>query len=223
MSDELTLYTYFRSSAAFRLRIALNLKGLKAEQRFVHLLKDGGEQFAAEYAKLNPQHLVPTLVHNRHPLQQSLAAIEFLNEVYPEPPLLPGDPLARARVRSIALAVACDIHPINNLRVRKYLHKELGRSDDEVSAWQVHWMTLGFDALESMLASSEYTGNFCHGDHPTLADICLIPQMANARGAQMALSPWPTLKRIEKAAYELPAFRDALPKNQPDAPEAEQA
>jgi maleylpyruvate isomerase len=223
MSDELTLYTYFRSSAAFRLRIALNLKGLKAEHRFVHLLKDGGEQFTAEYAKLNPQHLVPTLVHNGHPLQQSLAIIEFLNEVYPEPPLLPADPLARARVRAIAFAVACDIHPVNNLRMRKYLHKEFGRSDEEILAWQVHWMTLGFDALESMLANSEQTGRFCHGDAPTLADICLIPQMANARGAQMDLRPWPTLKRIEKVAYELPAFLDALPKNQPDAPSVERS
>jgi maleylacetoacetate isomerase len=219
MSDELTLYTYFRSSAAFRLRIALNLKGLKAEHRFVHLLKDGGEQFTAEYGELNPQHLVPTLVHNGHPLRQSLAIVEFLDEVYPDPPFLPADPLARARVRAMAFAIACDIHPVNNLRVRKYLHGELGRNDEEILAWQVHWMTLGFDALEAMLANSAHTGRFCHGDAPTLADICLIPQMANARGSNMDLRTWPTLRRIEKAAYELPAFLAAAPKNQPDAPE----
>jgi maleylpyruvate isomerase len=124
-------------------------------------------------------------------------------------------------VRGIASAVSCDIHPINNLRVRKYLHKEFGRSDEEILAWQVHWMRLGFDALEAMLVQSDATGRFCHGDHPTLADICLIPQMANARGAQMDLRSWPTLRRIEKAAYELPAFVDALPKNQPDAPTTE--
>jgi maleylacetoacetate isomerase len=221
MSDELTLYTYFRSSAAFRVRIALNLKGLKAEHKVVHLLKDGGQQFTAEYGQLNPQHLVPTLVHNGHPLRQSLTIVEYLDELYPDPPLLPGDPLARAWVREIAYAIACDIHPVNNLRVRKYLHNRLGRSDEEILAWQVHWMTLGFDAIEAMLAQSQVTGRFCHGDRPTLADICLIPQMANARGAQMDLRPWPRLKGVEKAAYELPAFLDALPKNQPDAPAAE--
>lgn len=217
MADELTLYTYFRSSAAFRVRIALNLKGLTAEHTFVHLLKDGGQQFGGEYARLNPQHLVPTLVHNGYPLQQSLAIIEYLNEVFPDPPLLPGDPLARARVRAMACAVACDIHPLNNLRVRKYLHKQLGRSDEDIRDWQVHWIALGFEALEAMLASSEYTGRFCHGDAPTLADICLIPQMTNAHALNMDLSPYPTLTRIEEAALSLPAFSNALPKNQPDA------
>ncbi len=217
MTDELTLYTYFRSSAAFRVRIALNLKGLEAKQAFVHLLKDGGQQFAAEYEHLNPQHLVPTLVHQDYPLQQSLAIIEYLDEVFPDPPLLPDDALGRARVRAIALAVACDIHPLNNLRVRKYLHKNLSRSDEEILAWQVHWMALGFDALETMLANSEHTGRFCHGDQPTLADICLIPQMANARAAKMDVEKWPTLALIEKAAFALPAFLEALPNNQPDA------
>lgn len=217
MADELTLYTYFRSSAAFRVRIALNLKGLKAEQKFVHLLKNGGQQFAPEYERLNPQHLVPTLLHDGHPLQQSLAIIEYLDEMFPDPPLLPSDPLGRARVRGIAHAVACDIHPMNNLRVRKYLHKQLARNDEEILAWQVHWMTLGFDAIEAMLADANDTGKFCHGDEPTLADICLIPQIANARGANMDMGKWPTLTFIEKAAYGLPAFLEALPKNQPDA------
>jgi maleylpyruvate isomerase len=215
MTAEFTLYTYFRSSAAFRLRIALNLKGIKAENKFVHLRK--AEQFADDYRALNPQGLVPTLVHSGHAIGQSLAAIEYLNEIKPDPPLLPKTALARARVRALAYAVACDIHPVNNLRIRNYLSNELHHSAAEILEWQRHWMRLGFDALEQMLANSNDTGKFCHGDAPTLADICLIPQLANARGAEMDLSPWPTLKRIEKAAYELPAFRDALPKNQPDA------
>jgi maleylpyruvate isomerase len=214
---ELTLYTYFRSSAAFRVRIALNLKGLKREDKYVHLLKDGGQQFADHYRKLNPQAQVPTLVHREQAITQSLAIIELLEEVFPEPPLLPEDAGGRARVRALAYAVACDIHPLNNLRVRKYLHKALARSDEEIHAWQVHWMTLGFDALETMLAGAVETGRFCYGDTPTLADVCLIPQLANAHGAKMELALWPTLQRIEKAAYELPAFSDALPKHQPDA------
>ncbi len=215
MAAEFTLYTYFRSSAAFRLRIALNLKGIKADRKFVHLRK--AEQFAGEYRALNPQGLVPTLVHNGAVIAQSLAAIEYLDEIEPNPPLLPQDPLARARVRALAYAVACDIHPVNNLRVRNYLLEELHRSDADVLEWQRHWMRTGFDALEDMLARSNDTGKFCHGDAPTLADICLIPQLANARGAEMDLSAWPTLMRIEKAACELAAFTDALPKNQPDA------
>jgi len=217
MSGELVLYTYFRSSAAFRVRIALNLKGLKADHRFVHLLKDGGQQFAADYDRLNPQHLVPALVHERHALQQSLAIIEYLDEVFPEPPLLASNAPGRARVRAIACAIACDIHPLNNLRIRKYLHKEFGRSDADIRAWQVHWIRLGFEALETVLANSEHTGRFCHGDAPTLADICLIPQMANAHALEMDLAAYPTLLRVEKAAFQLAAFRDAAPKNQPDA------
>lgn len=212
----LTLYTYFRSSAAFRVRIALNLKGLKPDNKFVHLLKEGGQQFFEDYRALNPQSLVPTLTHLGHAINQSLAIIEYLDEAYPEPPFLPSDTFGRARVRAIAYAIACDIHPLNNLRVRKYLHNVLARSDEEILAWQVHWMTLGFEALEAMMLDAK-TGRFCHGDAPTLADICLIPQLANARGADMDLRPYPTLKRIEKAAYEIPAFMDALPKNQPDA------
>lgn len=217
MSDELTLYTYFRSSAAFRVRIALNLKGLDADHKFVHLLKDGGRQFGAEYERLNPQHLVPTLVHNGYSLQQSLAIIEYLDEVFPDPPLLPSNPLARARVRAIAYAVACDIHPLNNLRIRKYLHKQLARSDGEIHDWQAHWIALGFSALEAILTNSEHTGRFCHGDAPTVADVCLIPQMANAHALNMNLSLYPALMRIEQAALALPAFSRALPNNQLDA------
>lgn len=212
---ELVHYTYFRSSAAFRTRIALNLKGLAHEDVYVHLRRN--EQLAAEYLALNPQGLVPALVHGGHSIAQSLAIVEYLDEQFPEPPFLPKDALGRARVRGIAYAIACDIHPVNNLRVRRYLLHELKHSEEEVLAWQVHWMTLGFEALEAMLSREAETGRFCHGDAPTLADICLIPQLANARGAEMDLQPYPTLKRIEKTAYELPAFMAALPKNQPDA------
>lgn len=214
-ATDLVHYTYFRSSAAFRTRIALNLKGLAHEDVFVHLRKN--EQRADTYTALNPQGLVPTLVHKGHAIGQSLAIIEYLDEVFPEPPFLPADVLGRARVRQIAYAVACDIHPINNLRVRRFLLHEFKHSEQEVLDWQVHWMREGFDALEKMLLQDSATGRFCHGDAPTLADICLIPQLANARGAEMDLKPWPTLKRIEKACYELSAFMDALPKNQPDA------
>jgi maleylacetoacetate isomerase len=211
---ELIHYTYSRSSAAFRTRIALNLKGLKAKEVFVHLRKN--EQNGATYLEVNPQGLVPTLVHGRQAIGQSLAIIEYLDELWPEPPLLPKDALGRARVREIALAIACDIHPVNNLRVRNYL-LGLGHTADEVLSWQVHWMATGFSALEALLAGAAQTGTFCHGDSPTLADICLVPQLANARGAKMDLSPYPTLRRVEKSAYMLAAFNDALPKNQPDA------
>lgn len=212
---DLVHYTYFRSSAAFRTRIALNLKGLAHKDVFVHLRKN--EQMAADYLALNPQGLVPALVHGGHVIVQSLAIIEYLDEVFPEPPFLPKDSLGRARVRGIAYAAACDIHPVNNLRVRRYLLHELHHGEEDVLAWQVHWMKLGFEALETMLAGAKETGRLCHGDAPTLADICLIPQMANARGAEMDLRSYPTLKRIEKAAYDIPAFTAALPKNQPDA------
>jgi maleylacetoacetate isomerase len=212
---EFKLYTYFRSSAAFRARIALNLKGLKPEQAYVHLRKN--EQNADAYRKLNPQGLVPALVHDGFVIAQSLAIIEYLDEMFPQPALLPRDARGRARVREIAYEIACDIHPINNLRIRNYLATELKHSENEVLEWQIHWIALGFAALEKIVANAPDTGRFVHGDTPTLADICLIPQMANARGAKMDLTPYPTLKRIEKAAYELEAFNAALPANQPDA------
>ena len=214
-APEFVHYTYFRSSAAFRTRIALNLKGLAHEDVYVRLRKN--DQRADAYTTLNPQGLVPTLVHKGHAIGQSLAIMEYLDELFPRPPFLPEDALGRARVRQIAYVVACDIHPINNLRVRRYLQDEMGHSEAEVLTFMMHWMTDGFDALEGMLADDPRTGRYCHGDGPTLADICLVPQMANARIAEMDLSPWPTLKRIEKACYELPAFEAALPKNQPDA------
>ncbi len=217
MSDSFALYTYFRSSAAYRARIALNLKGIKPKYRFIHLLKDGGQQHKPDYARLNPQELVPTLVHNGHAIGQSLAIMEYLDEIHPEPPFLPADALGRARVRQLAYAVACDIHPVNNLRVLNYLRKTLGRSDDDVVAWMTHWIDLGLAAIETMLVDSKETGRFCHGDRPTLADICLVPQMANARRGKTDLNRFPTLLRIEAACFELAAFADAAPQKQPDA------
>jgi maleylpyruvate isomerase len=214
--SELTLYSYFRSSAAFRVRIALNLKGLSADMRFVHLLKDGGQQHADAYRAVNPQAIVPTLVVGKHKLGQSLAIIEYLDETVPEPPLLPADPLARARVRQMALLVACDIHPLNNLRVLRQL-KQMGIAEDARLDWQRHWMAEGFGALETVLAEDRPRGQFCHGDRPTLADICLVPQLTNARRVSLDLDHFPTLLRIEEAAYRLPAFVAARPENQPDA------
>jgi maleylacetoacetate isomerase len=216
MSD-FALYGYFRSSAAFRARIALNLKGIKPELRFIHLLKDGGQQHTPEYKALNPQELIPALCHDGHTITQSLAIIEYLNEIVPEPPLLPADAYGRARCREIACVVACDIHPVNNLRVGQYMKRSFGKTDEDVFDWHRHWIKTGFDALEKMFASSPDTGKFCHGDTPTIADICLIPQVANARRVKLELDPWPTIARIEVHALAHPAFDAALPKNQPDA------
>jgi maleylacetoacetate isomerase len=214
---DFTLYGYFRSSAAFRTRIALNLKGIKPELKFVHLLRDGGEQHTAGYKALNPQALIPALVHDGHTLTQSLAIVEYLDEVVPEPPLLPKDALGRARARSIAYAVACDIHPVNNLRIGQYIKRTFHTQDEDVFAWQRHWIRTGFDALETMLARENETGAYCHGDTPTIADICLIPQVANARRVKLEIDTWPTIARIEAHALTHPAFDAALPANQPDA------
>jgi maleylacetoacetate isomerase len=216
MSD-FALYGYFRSSAAFRARIALNLKGIKPELRFVHLLRNGGEQHTPEYKALNPQELIPALVHDGHTITQSLAIIEYLNEIVPEPPLLPKDAYGRARCRELAYAVACDIHPVNNLRVGRFIKHTWNISDDDIVRWQRHWIKVGFNALETMLSSSKETGKFCHGDAPTIADICLIPQVANARRVKLEIETWPTIARIEAHAFLHPAFDAALPKNQPDA------
>jgi maleylacetoacetate isomerase len=217
MNKDFALYGYFRSSAAFRARIALNLKGIKPELRFVHLLRNGGEQHTPEYKTLNPQELIPALVHDGHTITQSLAIIEYLNEICPEPPLLPADAYGRARCRELAYVVACDIHPVNNLRVGQFIKKTWDISDDDIVRWQRHWIKVGFAALESMLSSSPHTGMFCHGDRPTIADICLIPQVANARRVKLEIDSWPTLARIERTALDHPAFAAALPKAQPDA------
>lgn len=208
------LYGYFRSSAAYRVRIALGLKGLRYEYVAVHLRK--GEQSAASYREMNPHELVPTLVDDRGTFTQSLAIIEYLDERYPQPPLLPRAPEARARVRAIALTIACDIHPIDNLRVLRYLLRTIGASETAKDAWYRHWIDVGLVALESQLAREPATGEFCHGSMPTLADCCLVPQLANARRAGIPLDAYPTLTRIEAKCNALPAFAVAVPEKQPD-------
>jgi len=210
------LYDYFRSSAAYRVRIALNMKGLTPERAFVHLRK--GAQRGDDYLALNAQGLVPALaLDDGTLLTQSLAIIEYLDETQPEPPLLPRVATERARVRSIALAIACDIHPLNNLRVLLYLKKTLGVADEQKDGWYKYWVDVGFEALERHLSRDSATGRFCHGDTPTLADICLVPQLANARRMGVDIGPYPTLARIETACVALPAFAAAAPEKQPDA------
>jgi maleylacetoacetate isomerase len=210
------LYDYFRSSAAYRVRIALNLKGLAPERAFVHLRKNA--QRDEGYLAMNPQGLVPALVTDGGAvLAQSLAIIEYLDETHPAPPLLPDDPAARARVRGVALEIACDIHPLDNLRVLRYLKNTLGVSEEQKDAWYKYWIDVGLEALEIRLARDPATGRFCHGDLPTIADICLVPQLANARRVAMDVAPYPTLLRIEAACLALPAFAAAGPSRQPDA------
>jgi len=211
------LFTYFRSSAAYRVRIALNLKGLRADQHCVHLLKDGGEQHKPEYKAVNPQGFVPSLVDEGHTLTQSLAIIEYLEETHPEPRLLPQDPADRARVRTLALIVACDIHPLNNQRIMKYLEQEFGADEAARKRWIQRWITEGFAALETLLAGNPATGKCCHGDTPTLADVCLVPQVFNARRFETDLAPFPTLRRINDHCLTLKPFIDAAPDKQPDA------
>jgi maleylpyruvate isomerase len=211
------LYTFFRSSASYRVRIALNLKGLAYEQIPIHLRRGGGEQFAASYKAINPQALVPALEDNRRTLTQSLAIIEYLEERYPKPPLLPADPADRALVRSMALIIACEIHPIQNLRVLVHLKSNLRQSEDDLNRWARHWIDLGLSALEQMTTSTPKRGKFCFGDTPTLADICLVPQLANARRFGCDLSAYPTLLQVETACNALPAFANAAPEKQPDA------
>jgi len=213
----IALHTYWRSSAAYRVRIGLNLKGLPWQAHPVHLVRDGGEQHADAYRALNPQQLVPTLVHGGQVLTQSLAILEYLDETFPSLPLLPADVRGRARVRALAQLVACDIHPINNLRVMQYLERDLQVAADARTRWTLHWMAEGFAAMESMLSGSADAGRFCHGDAPGLADACLVPQLYNAHRFGLELAPYPTLRRIEDACLALPAFDAARPENQPDA------
>jgi maleylacetoacetate isomerase len=210
------LYDYFRSSAAYRVRIALNLKGLVPERVFVHLRRDAQHDDA--YLALNPQGLVPTLVtDDGDVLTQSLAIIEWLDEIAPEPALLPSAPAARARVRSLALAVACEIHPLNNLRVLNYLTGTLGVTPAQKDGWYRYWCDTGLEAIETRLAREPATGRFCHGDTPTLADVCLVPQLANARRFDVDLAAFPRLLAIDAACQALPAFAAAAPARQPDA------
>lgn len=214
------LHGYYRSSASYRVRIALNLKNLDADTASVHLSRNGGEQFQEAFASLNPQHLLPVLETDGAVLTQSLAIIEYLDETRPGLKLLPEDALGRARVRQLAMVSACDIHPLNNLRVLKYLTGTLGVSEEQKNSWYRHWTSLGLAALESELAASLHTGLYCHGDTPTLADCCLLPQIYNARRFNCDLSGYPTILRIVAQCEALPAFQSAHPDVQPDAESA---
>ncbi|MCZ6622467.1 MAG: maleylacetoacetate isomerase [Deltaproteobacteria bacterium] len=211
------LYTFFRSSASYRVRIALNLKGLDYEQLPIHLRRGGGEQWSSEYKAINPQGLVPTLEDGGRSIPQSLAIIEYLEERYPEPPLLPGDPAGRATVRGMALTIACEIHPLQNLRVLNYLKNELKHEEEDVNRWARHWITIGLLALEQMVTEVPKRGKFCFGDAPSLADVVLIPQLYNARRFGCDLSGIPSLVQIDANCGALPAFSKAAPENQPDA------
>ncbi|MEQ9815720.1 MAG: maleylacetoacetate isomerase [Azospirillaceae bacterium] len=210
------IFSYFRSSAAYRLRIALALKGIDYEADYVHLRRK--EHKAPDYLALNPQGLVPTLIDDDGTVvTQSLAQMEYLEETRPEPPLLPGDAAGRARVRALSQVIACEIHPVNNLRILLYLVKTLEVGEEAKNAWYLHWVKEGFDALESMLSSSAATGRFCHGDRPTIADACLVPQVFNAERFGFDIAPYPTIARINAEMLSLPALSGTAPGDQPDA------
>jgi maleylacetoacetate isomerase/maleylpyruvate isomerase len=211
------LYTYFRSSAAYRVRIALHLKGVAFDAVPVHLLRDGGQQHQAAYRAKSPLGLVPSLETDTGVLTQSLAILEWLDETHPTAPLLPADPDGRARVRAIAQTMACDIHPITNLRVLRYLTTTLGVSEEQKNDWYRHWVTEGLSAVEQLLANDPRTGSFCHGETPGLADCCLVPQVSNARRYHCALGAMPTIARIVDACEALDAFQRAAPARQADA------
>lgn len=211
------LHGYFRSSAAYRVRIALNYKGLSWENLSVHLVKNGGQQFSEQYRALNPSSLVPTLEDGELVLGQSVAILEYLEEAYPQNPLLPEDIAQRAQVRAFVQAIACDIHPLNNLRVLRYLVRDLNVSEDQKLAWYRHWINVGLTGLEAQLtAGGAHATPYCFGHVPTLADVCLVPQLANARRFDCDLSAFPTLVRIDTQCRQLPAFQQAAPEQQPD-------
>jgi maleylacetoacetate isomerase len=215
------LYSYFRSSASYRVRIALHLKGLPYEVVPVHLLNDGGQQFSPDYRKLNPDALVPVLIdeatETTAAISQSMAIIEYLDEAYPQSPLMPPSPIDRAFVRSLALSIACEIHPLNNLRVLRYLVKELKVSEEDKSAWYRHWCESGLASVEATLSRDPRVGTFCFGETPTLADCFLIPQVANAQRFNCDLSNMTTIMRIHQACIGLDPFIKAAPQSQPDA------
>ncbi len=209
------LYSYFRSQATFRVRIALNIKGLPHESEYRHLEK--GQQYAADYKAINPQMMVPTFIDGPVTLTQSLAILEYLEETHPEPPLLPRDPLARAWVRAFALINVADSHPLIVPRIRNYLTEVLKVTEAQRLAWIQHWLGLGLQAMESLLVSHESSGCFCHGDRPTIADICLATQVFPATNFKCDLSPYPSCKRIYESCMAIPAFASAHPMKQPDA------
>ncbi len=207
----LVLYDYPRSSACYRTRIALHLKQIDYKKITIDLIKNNGEQHGRDYQAINPLKLVPTLVDDEKRITQSLAIIEYLDEQYPTPALLPNDSYQKSLVRGFALTIAAEIHPLNNLRVRNYLTDELHASDAQSLNWYQHWIELGFSALEKQLAQSPFTGEYCFGDNPTLADICLVPQVANAERFACNLAPYPTLNRINATCQKHPAFIKAQP------------
>ena len=211
------LYNYFRSSASYRVRIALNLKGLTYDYIPVHLTRKGGEQFTAGYRGIAPEALVPVLEDGTVTVHQSLAIIEYLDEIHPLPPLLPSDAAGRAAVRAMAMDIACDLHPLGNLRVLKHLASAYGLEKETTDAWYRHWVGLGFGALETRLASSPTRGKFCHGDTPSMADVALVPQVFNARRFGTDMSLYPTISRIADRCDELDAFAEAAPERQVDA------
>jgi maleylacetoacetate isomerase len=211
------LYGYFRSSAAYRVRIALGLKGIAWETVLVDLRAPVSAQHTQEFRTLNPHGLIPVLAEAGRIYTQSLAIIEYLEETHPQPPLLPREPAERAAVRALALAVACDIHPLNNLRVLNYLRQELGQDDSEVNAWYAHWIAAGFAALERDARRLSGDGRHMYGSSVTMADVCIVPQMANARRYECDLEPYPTLRAVCAHLESLPAFAQAAPQAQPDA------
>ncbi len=211
------LYTYYRSSAAFRARIALNYKGVAYESIPRHLLRQGGEHRQADYLKVNPQGLVPALEDDGVVIGQSLAIMEYLEEKFPEPPLLPRDPLARAQVRSMTLGIACDMHPLQNLRVTNYVARELGQDDAQVARWRLHWIDLGLGVLEEMVNRHSGDGRHCFGNSVTFVDVCLLPQMVSARRFGCDVSRYPALVKVCEHLETLPAFANARPEVQPDA------
>lgn len=213
---KIILYTYCKSSAAYRARIALNLKNIPYKPVYINLLKDGGENYKAEYKQVNAQAMVPTLIADNHTLTQSIAIIEYLEETYPKPALLPEDHYARAQTRSYAQMVACDIHPLNNLRVLDYLRRNLETEEDKVMDWYRRWIDEGFQAIETRLADSNLTGDFCIGDSPTMGDVYLVPQVYNAYRYQCDMDNFPIIRRINENCLNLSAFKDAVPENQAD-------
>ena len=217
MTSGLVFYDYWRSSDAYRVRIALHLKGLSYETRPVNLLHEGGEQHLPDYRAINPQQLVPCLLDGDRVITQSLAILEYLDETQPQAPLLPVDARGRARVRALALALACDAHPLGNLRVLQRLETQFAASEMQCIEWAGHWIALGFEALEAMLVDNAATGRYCHGDTPGFADACLVPQVYNAWRRQVPLDDYPTVQRIYHECCALDAFQRAAPEAQPGA------